>query len=148
MSCVSGNFSLADEFERRAAPVVPSLTSNTKWEPIDALLAEELGLAEDDVYTSTVSKAGNLSVRAEQSKNAGASVVVVMWTGKNQRDLDRTVAAAHVHCADRDLVLVAARSMISDNVGRGKWTVRAIMPSASPPSVLTAAWPAATVIPL
>jgi len=131
-----------------AATVVPSLTSNTKWDAIDALLADELGLDDSDVYTSTVSKAGNLSVRAEQSKNAGASVMVVMWTGKNERDFDHTEAAVHVHCADRDLVLLAVRSQTLDQAGRGLWTVRAIMPSGSPPSVLTRAWPAATVIPL
>lgn len=148
MRRVSGGSQLASEFQRVAATVVPSLTSITKWEAIDALLAEELGLEDSDVYTSTVSKAGNLSVRAEQSKNAGASVMVVMWTGKTERDFDRTVAAAHVHCGDRDLVLVAARTQIIDARGRGVWTIRAIMPSGRPPSVLTTAWPAATVIPL
>jgi hypothetical protein len=135
---------LAKEFSRRADKVDPSLTSNTKWEPIDKLVAEALGLEDEDVYTATVSKAGNLSVRTTQSKTAGASVIVVMWTGETQgrSDFDRTVEAAGKHLADRDLVLLARRKD-----GETGWKIVVSMSAnGKMPSVIAKAWPAAIAL--
>lgn len=136
---------LATKFRDLADRVNPSLTSNTKWEPIDKLMAEALGLDDEDVYAVTVSKAGNLSVRTTQSKTAGASVVIVMWTGEAQRspyDFDRTVEAARGHLADRDLVLVARRSE-----GLAGWEIVVAMSSTGKiPGVIASAWPSATAL--
>jgi hypothetical protein len=135
---------LAKEFSRRADKVDPSLTSNTKWEPIDKLVAEALGLEDEDVYTATVSKAGNLSVRTTQSKTAGVSVIVVMWTGETQgrSDFDRTVEATGKHLADRDLVLLAQRKD-----GETGWEIVVSMSAnGKMPSVIAKAWPAAIAL--
>jgi len=135
---------LAKEFSKRADKVDPSLTSNTKWEPIDRLMAEALGRDDEDVYTATVSKAGNLSVRTTQSKTAGALVIVVMWTGEKQgrHDFDRTVKAAAKHLADRNLVLLARRR--DDETG---WEIVVSMSAnGKMPRVIAKAWPAATAL--
>ena len=135
---------LAKEFSKRADKVDPSLTSNTKWEPIDKLIAEALGLDDEEVYTATVSKAGNLSVRTTQSKTAGASVIVAMWTGEKQgrHDFDRTVKAAGEHLADRDLALLARRED-----GKTGWEIIVSMSAnGKMPSVIAKAWPAATAL--
>lgn len=148
MGFVSTSFDLASEFARVAGPVDPTRRSNTKWRPIDALLAEELGIGIDDVYTATLSKAGNLSVRLVQSRRADAGGVAVgMWTGRTEADFDRTVAAARTHLSDRDLVILAGRERVGS--GGPEWTVRVFLPGPNgvPPS-LAQAWPNATVIPL
>jgi hypothetical protein len=136
---------LAEEFANRADPVNPALTSNTKWEPVDKLLAEALGRDDTDVYTATVSKAGNLSVRTAQSKTAGASVIVVMWTGEKQKsphDFDRTVAAIRQHLSDRDLVLVARRAS-----GVSGWEIVAsLSATGGMPTAIAKAWPSAIAL--
>jgi hypothetical protein len=135
---------LAKEFSKRADKVDPSLTSNTKWEPIDKLIAEALGLDDEDVYAATVSKAGNLSVRTTQSKTAGASVIVVMWTGEKQgrHDFDRTVKAADKHLRDHDLVFLARRKD-----GETGWEIVVSMSATGMmPSVIAKAWPAAIAL--
>jgi hypothetical protein len=134
----------AAEFMRRADAVNPSLTSNTKWEPLDKLVAEALGRDDEDVYTATISKAGNLSVRTEQSKTAGASVIVAMWTGENQgpSDFDRTIIAIRKHLADRDLVLVAQRA----NGLSGWGIVVSLSANGKMPAIVAEAWPAAIAL--
>lgn len=135
---------LAAEFMARADRVNPSLRSNTKWEPIDKLVAEALGLDDEDVYTATVSKAGNLSVRTSQSKSAGASVIVVMWTGEEQgpHDFDHTVTAARTHLNDRDLVLLARRA----NGLTGWEIVASLSANGTMPPVIAKAWPSAIAL--
>ena len=134
----------AAEFMRRADAVNPSLTSITKWEPLDKLIAEALGRDDEDVYTATISKAGNLSVRTEQSKTAGASVIVAMWTGENQgpSDFDRTIIAIRKHLADRDLVLVAQRA----NGLSGWGIVVSLSANGKIPVIVAEAWPAAIAL--
>lgn len=139
---VSGSV-LSAEFARVAAPVDPSKPSTTKWDPVSRLIAEALHVPEHDVYTATVSKAGNLSVRTEQSKRAVAStapIVVVMWTGPDDGDFDRTVTAAQAHLSSRTAVLVARRVGPSS-----KWTmVTVLSPSGAVPAAIATAWPKAT----
>jgi hypothetical protein len=135
---------LAEEFMRRADPVNPSSKSNTKWNPVNMLLEEVLGRERRDVYAATVSKASNLSVRTEQSKTAGASVIVAMWTGENKvrSDFDSTIAAIRKHRADRDLVLVARRA----NGKTGWGIVASLSASGKMPAVIAGAWPAAIAL--
>jgi hypothetical protein len=137
-------FALAAEFMRRADAVDPSLTSITKWEPIDQLMAEVLGRDDEDVYAATVSKAGNLSVRTSQSKTAGASVIIVMWTGEQSgpNDFDYTVNAVRKHLADRGLVLLARRAN-----GVSGWEIAAsLSASGGMPPIIAEAWPAAIAL--
>jgi hypothetical protein len=135
---------LAAEFMRRADPVNPSSKSNTKWHPVNMLLAEVLGREDEDVYAATVSKAGNLSVRTEQSKTADAFVIVVMWTGENQgpNDFDSTITAIRKHLADRDLVFVARRA--NDLSGWG--IVASLSANSKMPAIVAEAWPAAIAL--
>ena len=140
---------LANDFAHAAAPVNPSLTSTTKWRPATRLVAEALHLDDDEVYGSTVSKAGNLSVRGEQSKGAVARVLVAFWTGKSEADFDRTVTAARKHCTSRDLVLVARRTgQLPDS--SPYWSVEVVLcpPTSTVPSAISGAWPSITVLPL
>jgi hypothetical protein len=142
-SMLSGK-ALAEEFMRRADAVNPSSTSITKWNPVNLLLEEVLRRERGDVYAATVSKAGNLSVRTEQSKTAGASVIVVMWTGEKQvrGDFDSTIAAIRKHRADRDLVLVARRA----NGTSGWGIVASLSANGKMPAIIAGAWPAAIAL--
>lgn len=137
---------LAVDFEDAAAPVDPSRVSVSKWKPVSRAVAEALGLDEDDVYTVTVSKAGNLSVRAEQSQKAGARVLVVMWTGPSANDFDATVSSARRHCRARDVVLIARKAGVRTD-GQPRWTVEVVLDAqGSPPAAVAAAWPGATAL--
>ncbi len=140
---------LANDFAHAAAPVNPSLTSTTKWRPATRLVAEALHLDDDDVYGSTVSKAGNLSVRGEQSKGAVARVLVAFWTGKSEADFDRTVTAARNHCTSRDLVLLARRTGQPPD-GSPYWSVEVVLcpPTSTVPAAISGAWPSITVLPM
>jgi hypothetical protein len=132
---------LAAEFARRADPVDPSSKSTTKWEPIDRLIAEALDREDEDVYTTTISKAGNVTVRTTQSKTAGASVIVAMWAGEREgpSDFDRTIKALRRHLYDRTLVLVARRAN-----GPTGWAVAvALSTTGTMPRAIGAAWPSA-----
>lgn len=134
---------LASEFHRLADPVNSSAPSNTKWSAVERLVAEALAAHEDDVYAATVNKAGNLSVRMVQSKNARSSVALVMWTGPDETDFDRTISAVQKHLVGRQLVLVARRDLA------GTWrVVAALAPGGNVPAAITSAWAGVVVMPL
>jgi hypothetical protein len=131
---------LATHIRAIAASIDPTQPSNTKWNPVRDLLAEALNLTEDDVYVSTISKPGNLSVRLEQSASARvAEIVAAMYTGR-PAELIRCIDAAVKH-ADGRVVLVFTG-------GPGSWVVTAIVkPRAqSVPAPLPTEYPGASVV--
>jgi hypothetical protein len=134
---------LAINIDAAATAVDPTEPSTTKWNEVEALLAETLHPTTSGVYVATVSKPGNLKVRAEQSqKGVGAVALAGMYTGR-QDQLDQCVASARKRCVERGLLIL----LFAPGVG-GKWTLQAIVkPTASPvPPKLAAAYPAASVI--
>src|SRR5262245_24068497 len=85
---------LLADIRRAAAGIDPTKVSNTKWLPVDAVVAEALQLPPDDVYTCTISKSGNVGVRFRQSDRAeSASVVVAAYNGSSS-DLESSIEAA------------------------------------------------------
>jgi hypothetical protein len=98
---------LLADIRRAATGIDPTKVSNTKWLPVDAVVAEALQLPDEDVYTCTISKSGNVGVRFRQSDRAeNAPVVVAAYSGL-PRDLDPSIeAAVRRHARQpRDLVL-------------------------------------------
>src|SRR4051794_20758677 len=98
---------LLADIRRAASGIDPAKVSNTKWLPVDAVVAEALHLPADDVYTCTISKSGNVGVRFRQSDRAESAHVVVAAYNGPPSDLDSSVEAAigrHAKQA-RDLVL-------------------------------------------
>ncbi len=136
---------LAKEFDDTAAAVLASKVSNSKWKPVDRLIAEHLGLDPDDVYSATVSKSGNLDVRFGQSPRARrAPIAVAMFDDDEQVELGRIAESAGRHLksnAPRDIVLVFMQTA-------GGWMMAALFHRAgsAPPATLLSAWPAAMVI--
>jgi hypothetical protein len=131
---------LAHDIRTTAAPVDPAKQSNTKWKPVAAVVAEALGLPAADVYGVTISKPGNVSVRATQSPGGRATpVVLLMYTGRDA-ELERSITATRKHCATRDLALTFVR----DTQG---WTLVSILkqPGAPVPPALAAEYPTASV---
>ena len=154
MSAVSGKMSgpamsaypssLAAELDETAASIDPSRVSVSKWNPVRDLLAEAIGVDPTDVYVATVSKAGNYSVRFDQSRGAReADVAVAMYPDSDPAELDRIVRSAETRFAvgDRRFVLVFAFQ-------QSQWSLRALLKDGSDavPPALAAAWPAATVV--
>jgi hypothetical protein len=87
--------SLANDIRVAANKVDPTAPSVTKWHPVRNLIAEALGIPNDDAYPVTVSKPGNFKVRVEQSAAArAAKVVVAMCNVTPDRDVAGTVASA------------------------------------------------------
>lgn len=107
----------AHHFAARAAKVNPSAPSTTNWNGVRDLLAEELGREPEDVYVSTVSKPGNVSVRFKQSDAAqGRQVLLAMHTDK-PKNLGKTIKALRKIAAPRGaFAAVAAR-------GDGGWRI-------------------------
>jgi hypothetical protein len=132
--------SLASEIRRLAQRVQSDETSTTNWRPIELAVAEALGMRAYDVYASTVSKSGNLSVRMDQSPRARAApVFVAMFTGPRS-DEDRCVEAARRHGAGRSLVLVFADD------AQGKTLLAIVKPRGQAvPATLASAYPGAGV---
>lgn len=134
---------LAKDLNDAATAVDSTKQSNTKWAPVELLLAEALSEPEDEVYAATLSKAGNVAVRFNQSPKArAAGVVLGMFTG-GSADLSRTVdtAAGRFHVESRRLVLVFDQSL-------GPWSLRAVLKPAGTqvPPILVAAWSSAVVL--
>lgn len=136
---------LAQEFDDTAGAVDPTRVSNSKWRPVDRLIAEQLGLDAGDVYTTTVSKGGNLDVRFGQSPRARRTAVgVAMFDDDDQVALGHIADSAVRHLersAVKDLVVLFMRS-------RGVWVLAAVFHRAgsTAPSALLSAWPNATVV--
>lgn len=85
-----------DPYARLAAAlqgVDPSAPSTTKFVPLDKTLEELLGRAPGDVVSVTVSKAGNLSVRTEQSKRV-QNAVVTTAVAPDDKDVEGIKQAA------------------------------------------------------
>lgn len=139
----TAGFDLAAEIKRVAAEIQASKVSNTKWGPIEDLIAEATHVAEDDVYAATVSKPGNLSVRMNQSDLAlDADVFVAMYTGADD-EMERCVTSAVKRCRkqNRRFVLILA------DQGKGMELVVVVkQPTEGVPSELAAAYPAASVL--
>jgi hypothetical protein len=132
---------LAHDIQARAAPVNPSSTSNTKWNPVRAVLAEALLLDPEDVYVATVSYKRNLKVRGEQADPARAkSVYAAMYTGSD-KELPGTLTSAERRCqADHGLYLIFR------DRGHGFGLEAIIKPaSTAVPAVLSSAYPNALV---
>jgi hypothetical protein len=133
---------LAHTIRSRAHTIDPTSPSTTKWNPVRDLIAEALHVIADDVYVTTVSKPGNLSVRLEQSGGArNADVVAAMYTG-SPAQLPECVEAAEKRCAGR-LILT-----FSVDPAAGGWTLLAVVKPASMPlpSTLAREYPGATVV--
>jgi hypothetical protein len=80
----------AQHFATRAATADPAAPSVSNWNGVRDLLAEESGFTSKEVYVSTISKPGNITVRFNQSEAARtASLLVAMYTGPSQ--LERAV---------------------------------------------------------
>ena len=107
----------AHHFATRAEKVNPSAPSTTNWNGVRDLLAEELGREPEDVYVSTISKPGNVSVRFKQSDAAqGGPVLLAMHTDE-AKNLTRTLEALRKIVASRGaFAAVAAR-------GHGGWKI-------------------------
>jgi len=91
----------AKHFANRAGKVNPSAPSTTNWNGVRDLLAEELGREPEEVYVSTVSKPGNVSVRFKQSDAAqGGPVLLAMHTDKAKK-LGKTIEALRKIAAPR-----------------------------------------------
>jgi hypothetical protein len=136
------NSGLALHIRDRALAIESAKVSVTKWHPISELVAEASHVDPEDVYVTTVSKPGNLSVRLEQSRKArDASIVVIMYTGIDA-ELERCVEAAAKRCVDRRMLLIFA-----DNA-RGNKTLAAIVKPTSEtvPVEIADAYPAAPVV--
>lgn len=135
-------YSLASTLRAVAGRIDSAKVSNTKWNPVRDLLSEALNEDPDDVYVTTVSKPGNLSVRLEQStRGRNAPVVAAMYTG-NRAELPQCVESAVRRCAGRRTILVFERG------SAGVWTLAALVkPSGVPvPPVLSTEYPAASVV--
>jgi hypothetical protein len=139
MSAMSN--SLANDIRNIASSVQSAKVSTTKWRPIGDVLAEALSIHPENVYVTTVSKPGNLTVRMEQSARARDAVIVAaMYTG-NQPEIAACVVSAQKRSEPGRQILIFA-----DN-GAGM-TLEAIVKQASDsvPAVLAAAYPTATVV--
>src|SRR4051794_11150920 len=91
----------AQHFAMRAGKVNPSAPSTTHWNGVRDLLAEELGREAEEVYVSTISKPGNVSVRFKQSDAAqGGPVLLAMHTDK-AKNLGKTIEALRKIAAAR-----------------------------------------------
>jgi hypothetical protein len=131
---------LATHIRAVSAGIDPSSKSTTKWNPVRDLLAEALNLNEDDVYVSTVSKPGNLSVRGDQSGGSRATDVFAgMYTGQ-MGQLGRCVTAAAKHGDGRLMLLFTGAP--------GSWTLAAIVKprGQAVPAALAAEYPTASVV--
>jgi hypothetical protein len=69
--------SLERRLDQLIRPIDLAAPSTTKFSAVDLFLAEQLRLEATDVATATISKAGNFSVRANQSARARAARVFV-----------------------------------------------------------------------
>ncbi len=91
MSSLSSDF--ARHFADRAAKVNPSIPSTTNWNGVRDLLAEELGREDEEVYVSTISKPGNVSVRFKQSDAAQVRQVLLAMHTDEPKNLMKTIEA-------------------------------------------------------
>src|SRR4051812_38527589 len=91
---------LANDFNMAASAVDDTEVSTTKWRGVGGVLAETLGYNDDDIYVTTVSKPGNVTVRMGQSPKArGADLIVMMYTG-HAAQLPQAVDTAARRAAD------------------------------------------------
>jgi hypothetical protein len=104
------NTDFAQHFATRAAKVNPSAPSTTNWNGVRDLLAEELGREFEDVYVSTISKPGNVSVRFKQSDAAQEGPVLLAMHTDMAKNLGKTIEALRKIAAPRGaFAVVAAR---------------------------------------
>jgi hypothetical protein len=122
----------AQAFAAKAAKVNPSAPSNTKWNGVRDLLAEEVGVESDDVYVATVSKPGNTSVRFAQSDAADAGAILVGMNTYKPSALDQSIDAVR-RVADGRVSVAALGMRVA-----GNWTIVAILgATGKEPEVLT-----------
>lgn len=128
----------------KAAKVNPEAPSTSKWNGVRDLLAEDLGLDPDEIYVTTISKTGNVSVRFGQSEAArSADVLVAMHTGRSS-ELEGTIEALRRVAAPRSRVgVIAAR----DPQG---WSIAAALgpPGDATAAAITSSNPSAVLLPL
>ncbi len=134
---------LANDIQQAIAQVHSDEPSTTNWSLVEQLVAEALGVDENTVYGSTISKTGNLTVRMDQSPKArNASIFLAMYTGASDaiaKCVDSAVRQARAQ--GRQLVLVFA------DHGAGMTLEAGIKPANSPvPSPLAQAYPNAAWI--
>lgn len=132
----------AQHFAAKAAKVDAGEPSTTKWNGVRDLVAEELGVRPEDVYVSSISKPGNVTVRLDQSKNArGASVLVAMHTD-SPATLRGTVGRTESVASARGAV-----AFVAADGGTG-WAIEAIIaPIGSPhPATIGSSYPSALLI--
>jgi hypothetical protein len=98
---------LLSDIRRVGAGIDPAKVSNTKWLPIEAVVAEAMQRPDSDFYMCTVSKSGNVPVRFQQSDRAVAAKVVLVAYNGPPSQLDGSIEAAiNRHSRQsRDLVL-------------------------------------------
>lgn len=79
-----------------------SARSTTKYRPFESYLANVLRTAEDSIYTAYVSKAGNASVRFDQSSKPRHAklLIAVVEPPKNEHPM-RTIEALERYCAEK-----------------------------------------------
>lgn len=125
-----------ERLQRALSGVDPSAPSTTKYSPLEAAVAAFLGLAAGDVAAVTVSKAGNLSVRAEQSTRAQASqVLVAVVTDPGETEAVRRAARERVQeRRTRSIMTIVRRA--GDDEWDPDWAVQPDEPSPGPLDVL------------
>jgi hypothetical protein len=133
------------QFAAKAAKVKSGIPSTTNWHGVRNLLAEELGVAPQAIYVSTISKVANVSVRFFQSKAVfRASVLVAMHTG-DPETVPGTVKAMQAIAAER-----GASAVVATPEERGEWSIVAILRPSGDASLeaLAEAYPDAVMVPV
>jgi ABC-type lipoprotein export system ATPase subunit len=113
--------SLIDE---ALASVDHSATSVTKYRPFEDTLSRLIEIPAEDIYTAYISKAGNVSVRFDQSpRSRSAEVIVALVAPMNDEPVSRSVEALKRQCLKRgpqtEAVVFTRRS--------GKWRPSTIL---------------------
>lgn len=118
--------------------------SITKYQPIDEFIAELIGEDKRAVYTTGISKPGNVSVRAKQSTRATQARYLVLIVEDATEHLASTVekAATFVGPGHKRAAVVIGESVPGNN----DWDVRTIIEKEGGPvlPLFAAAWPSVT----
>jgi hypothetical protein len=118
---VAGGFRA--QFAAKAKGVMAGSPSTSHWQGVEGLVTEFLGVDQNIVYASTISKPGNVSVRFDQSKSARRGKYLLgMYTGdlaelegavepmrKLAEERDGVAALAACESTDWEIVAIAAR---------------------------------------
>lgn len=100
-----------DQIASALAGVDLAAPSTTKFSRLETTLAALAGLEANEVVAATISKAGNFSVRATQSKRAQAARLFVgVVTDPQEYEATRRAATTHVEVGRSPAVLLLVRT--------------------------------------